>query len=338
MLSPVTLDWLLEPDEPSVRYYTLRDLLDRPEDDPEVRAAKADLMVRGPVASILARQNEDGGFVTRQMVSQYGEAVALTGYQPKCKATTWQLLMLAQLGADPGDDRVKRLCEYVLEQNYSGERRVFGINLKRPEGVEFFALPCFVGNLIWALSTLGYYRDSRVQDSIRWLLRYQRFDDGDFRTPDEWPYRGQKDRCFGSHTCFSGCTRALKAVTVVPPEDRTAEVQRFIERAVDFVLLHRLYRRSRGSGVPIRKEFLLFTFPLLYYDDLISTVETLQQLGVSHPAVDEALELIRSKQTLEGRWKLGYTPTRSAMYAGFGVRGKESKWITLRALKVLRER
>ena len=32
------LPWLLEPDNPSVRYFALRDLLDRPETDAEVRA------------------------------------------------------------------------------------------------------------------------------------------------------------------------------------------------------------------------------------------------------------------------------------------------------------
>ena len=35
------LPWLLEPDSPGVRYLALRYLLDRPDDDPELRAACA---------------------------------------------------------------------------------------------------------------------------------------------------------------------------------------------------------------------------------------------------------------------------------------------------------
>ncbi|HMK46295.1 MAG TPA: hypothetical protein VK436_06680 [Methanocella sp.] len=337
MFSRETLEWLLGPDEPSVRYFTLRDLLGYPVGDQELVAARAEIMSHGPVADILARQNADGGFVMQDMVKRYGEAVALTGYQPKCKATTWQVLFLSQLGADGRDARVKKLCEYVLEHNYSRERRVLGIEIKHRYGVGFFALPCFVGNMVWSLSTLGFYRDYRVRDSIKWLLQYQRFDDGDFRTPDEWPYRGKQHRCFGRHTCFSGCTRALRAMTVVPPEDRTSEMRRFIERAVEFILLHRLYRHSHSTGGPIRKEYTLFTFPQSYYDDIISMVDTLQQLDVADPAMDEALELIISKRTPEGRWKLGYTPSRSSVYANFGTRGRESKWITLRALKILKK-
>ena len=335
-----TVEWLLEPAEPSVRYFTLKYLLDKPEDDPEVLTSKAMLMSVGPVADILSRQNADGGFLTRKMGDTYGEAVALTGYQPKYKATTWQLLFLAQLGADGEDTRVKRLCEYVLDKNYSPEYGVLGIDVKWPgsEGTEFRALPCFVANMVWALSTLGYHRDSRVQDSLKWLLHYQRFDDGDFKTPDEWPYRGKKDRCFGRHTCFSGVTRALKAMTVVPSEERTAEMQRFIDKATEFILLHRLYRRNHGTGRPIRVEFTMPTFPLVHYDDLISVVDTLQQLSISDPAIDETLALIRNLQTPEGRWKMAYTMNRSSTYASFGTRGKESKWITLRALKVLKTR
>ena len=38
------VDWLLEAENPSVRYFTLTELLDRPEDDSEVAAAKAGIM------------------------------------------------------------------------------------------------------------------------------------------------------------------------------------------------------------------------------------------------------------------------------------------------------
>ena len=48
------LPWLLEPDpdNPGVRFFALRDLLGRPEDDLEVRQARADLMTFGPVTNM----------------------------------------------------------------------------------------------------------------------------------------------------------------------------------------------------------------------------------------------------------------------------------------------
>lgn len=61
-LNDNVLNWLLAPDRenPGVRYFALRYLLDRPEDDPEVCQAKADTMVSGPIPAILDVQHPDG--------------------------------------------------------------------------------------------------------------------------------------------------------------------------------------------------------------------------------------------------------------------------------------
>ncbi len=57
------LPWLLEPDNPSVRYFALRDLLDRPEHDADLRAARAAIMDSEPVRAILAARHADGYWV-----------------------------------------------------------------------------------------------------------------------------------------------------------------------------------------------------------------------------------------------------------------------------------
>ena len=47
--------WLLESDEPWTRYRTLVDLLDRPEDDPEVQATRAEMLAHSQVQALVAR-------------------------------------------------------------------------------------------------------------------------------------------------------------------------------------------------------------------------------------------------------------------------------------------
>ena len=42
-----SLSWLLEPDSPGVRYLALRDLLDRSDDDRELRAARQAAHTKG---------------------------------------------------------------------------------------------------------------------------------------------------------------------------------------------------------------------------------------------------------------------------------------------------
>jgi len=54
------IDWLLEEDQPSVRYHTLVDLLERKEDDPEVREAHSKIPRMGWARDILKLQKPKG--------------------------------------------------------------------------------------------------------------------------------------------------------------------------------------------------------------------------------------------------------------------------------------
>ena len=111
-------EWLLEKDNPSVRYFTLTDLLDRPADDADVVAARQAIMETGPVPAILAEQHTDGYWVKPG-----------PGYNPKYRSTVWSVIFLAQLGADGNDERIRRGGEYILSHSIS--RQTLEIRLLR---------------------------------------------------------------------------------------------------------------------------------------------------------------------------------------------------------------
>ena len=81
------INWLLEKSNPSVRYFTLIELLDRAQDDSEVKDARDDIMSIGTVPKILAVQKEGGYWEKPRMF-----------YSFKYKGTVWQLIILAELG------------------------------------------------------------------------------------------------------------------------------------------------------------------------------------------------------------------------------------------------
>ena len=70
--------------------------------------------------------------------------------------------------------------------------------------------------------------------------------------------------------------------------------------------------------------------------DILQIVEALVALGGAHnPRLVNALALVRDKQDAQGRWLLEYD------YAGktwvdFGPKKEPNKWVTLRALRVLK--
>ncbi|MCP8317460.1 MAG: nitrogen fixation protein NifH, partial [archaeon] len=113
--------WLLEEDNPSVRYFTLTNILEKSEKNPEVKRAKIEIMETGAVPKILAKQKNEG----------YWEAPENFYIKSKYKGTVWQLIILAELGANGKDERIRKACEFILEN--SQDRESGGFSYRRGE-------------------------------------------------------------------------------------------------------------------------------------------------------------------------------------------------------------
>ena len=319
-------NWLLEDDNPSVRYFTLVDLLEKADNDLEAMKTKEEIMQKGVVSRILAKQKEEG----------YWEE-AEKFYTAKYKGTVWQILILAELGADEKDSRIKRACEFLLENSQDRESNGFSVwvNAKtgggRPSGV----IPCLTGNLVYSLIRLGYLQDVRVQKSINWITTYHRFDDG----INERPKGGPFDRfvmCWGKHSCHMGVVKTVKALAEIPITQRNKEVKNTIEEGVEYLLKHHLYKKSHDLSKISKPGWLRLGFPLMYQDDILEILGILTQLGYHDQRMQEAIDILVSKQDGEGKWKLENT-FNGRFQTNIEQKGKKSKWITLNALKVLKK-
>jgi hypothetical protein len=321
VLSDNPIPWLLEPENPSVRYWTLLDILDRSADDPEVRTARAAIMTMGPVPAILDAQYPDGYWVKPG-----------GGYSPKYRSTVWQIIFLAELGADPADERVRRGCEYLLSHTIAANDAFSALQKPVPSG----AIPCLNGNLLYALQCLGYRDDPRVQAALGWLA-CAITGEGDFRYLKSGTC-GPGFACSANEgqPCAWGANKAMKALIAIPPQQRTPALQRAIEVGAEFLLS----RDPAVADYPYTKRvsstWFKFGFPLTYWSDVLETTAVLVELGYGNdPRLANAFQLILNKQDAQGRWKLENALT-GKMWADIEQKGKPSKWVTLRALRVLK--
>ncbi|MFQ6059178.1 MAG: hypothetical protein ACE5MB_09915 [Anaerolineae bacterium] len=70
--------------------------------------------------------------------------------------------------------------------------------------------------------------------------------------------------------------------------------------------------------------------------DVLLNLEALVEAGYGgDPRLDEAIQLVLSKQDDHGRWKMEYS-YEGKMWADVEKKGKPSKWVTLRALRVIK--
>lgn len=321
-----TIDWLLEKGNPSVRYFTLTKLLGKPESDTEALEARRNIMETGIVPKILGAQSE-GGY--------WGEPQSF--YADKYCGTVWQLLILAELAADAEDERVRNACEFILENSQDRESFGFAMNrsVKAGGGRHSEVIPCLTGNMVWSLIRFGFSGDERVKKGIDWIVRYQRADDGATgeEIPLEWPY-DRLTACLGRHSCHMGVVKSLKALAAIPVAERNEPVNAKIKQLAEYLLVHHIYKKSHDLESVSKPGWLKLGFPLMYQTDVLEILGILAELGVHDARMSEALEIIRNKQNKNGRWILENT-FNGKMPEDIEEKGKESKWITLKALYAL---
>jgi hypothetical protein len=317
-------EWLLEEENPSVRYFALKELLGKKEKNSDVIEARMKIMESAPVTKILGKQEAGGHW--GPLNDFYVRA--------KYKGTVWSFLLLAELGADGEDERIRKAAEFIF--TWSQDRQSGGFSYMGTDkngGRHSGVLPCLTGNMVFSMLRFGYRDDPRVIDALDHIAKCQRFDDGK-KPPDEWPYN-KYDDCYGKHTCHMGAAKALKALAEVPEDKRTKEMKDTLNEGVEYFLIHHIYKRSHDLKRVSKPGWLRFGFPLMYQTDVLELLDILTGLGYRDPRMQDALNLVVEKQDKHGKW-LMQNSMNGRMAASIERKGKPSKWITLRALKVLR--
>ena len=234
-------------------------------------------------------------------------------------------------------------------------------------GLHSGVIPCLTGNLVFSLVRLGMLDDPRVQRAVDWITTCQRFDDAEGDAPTGWPY-DRHEMCWGRHTCSMGAIKALKALAEIPPERRTPAMHATISAGAEFFLRHHVHKRSHDLSRDSKPGWRRFGFPLMYQTDALEILLVLTRLGregevalgADAPAeavaaggtgaagdgaggtpilgderMREALDLVASRADAQGRWKLQQT-FNDRFVVPIETKGEPSRWVTLRALEVLR--
>jgi hypothetical protein len=339
VLKQSPIDWLLEKANPSVRYFTLRDVLGRSEDDPQVLTAKRAIPESPTVKKILLKQTPEG----------YWEEPA-NPYHPKYKSSYWQIMMLGQLGMDKTDDRVKKACEYIFQfQSADGSFSSFTEDLaskeyewllrkgkKLPPANEYATsivheheYSCLTGNMAAALTRIGYANDARVSKALDWLANIQNKDGG-------WLCPYWRAHIRDRHGCFIGTICPLEAFSEIRKENLTAEMKQTVRRGAEFMLMHRLYKADHHGYRIISKHWLTLSFPMFISYSILRGLDVLTKLGyVKDERLNDAVKVLLQKRQKNGTWTLQSSPI-GRMQANLEPKGKPSKWITMIALRTLK--
>lgn len=329
-LKAESLSWLLEPDSSGVRYLAMRDLLGLPTNGPELCAALNAAHTEGHIATILAEMDEAGYW------SKPGP-----GYLPKYRSTVWSVSLLAQLGASVEQDkRISQACAYLMEHTLTpgGHFSMSGA----PSGT----IDCLQGNLCWALVELGC-DDPRLATAFEWMARSVTGEGVAPLEDRQAKVRYYAGKCGPNFACGAnnklpcawGAAKVMLAFSRLSVDQRTPVIEDAIEQGVDFLFSVDPAAANYPSGWSDKPSgnWWKFGFPVFYVTDLLQIVEALVALGYGNdPRLANALAIIREKQDSHGRWSLEYDYSGKT-WVNFGVKKQPNKWVTLRALRVLKD-
>ncbi len=308
------LDWVLDAD-PAIRWRALRDLADAPAD--VVASERTRVATEGWGARLLALQDEDGlwagGALFPTHWFELGPAERPKG-QP-WTATAYSLVALRDFGVDPRTDQVRRAIAQVREHcrwEHAGQ--------------PFFAgevEPCINGMVV----ALGAYFGQDVDGVVARLVGEQ-LEDGGWNCEVE---DGSVRSSF--HTTIRVLEGLLEHERATGGSAESIAARR---RAEEYLLERRLFRR-RSTGYVVDRAWLQFSFPTRWHYDVLRGLDYFRATG-SPPdrRVDEAIDVLRSKQQPDGRWLLENTHPGAVHFALEDGDGRPSRWNTLRALRVLR--
>lgn len=245
-------------------------------------------------------------------------------YVPNFKSTLWTLILLADLGCDRKDARVKRPLKEIKKHFYDPE---FGIySLKE----DHFPIPCLNGNLIYLDCYFNSSPGSKSLRALKFFYKYQRFDDG--------CYVGEKNKfcsntsCYGKHSCYWGVVKLFKGISFIPKKFRTAETNDLLTRCIQFVLLHQVCFSSHKEGKIMIKGMNKLTFPNMYKSDFLEILWLLKREKVKSDKLKPALALLQSKQQ-DGSWNLERKVNN--MITSVGAVNRPNDFISERAKEVL---
>jgi hypothetical protein len=313
----IVLDWMLGSD-PSIRWQALRDLADAPAE--VVAAERARVATEGWGARLLALQGEDGQweggayFPAQSVDSGDGDQSDDDDESQPWTATAHSLLLLRDLGVDPGCDQVRRAVALVRD------------HCRWEEGGQPFFTgevePCINGMTV----ALGAYFDQDVDGVVARLLGEQ-LEDGGWNC---WAEYGSVRSSFATTiNVLEGLLAHERAI------GGSAESIAARRRGEEYLLERKLFRR-RSTGEVVDPAWLQFSFPTRWHYDVLRALEYFRAAGgPPDPRVDEAIHLLRSKRQPDGTWLLENTHPGEVHFTLEDGDGRSSRWNTLRALRVL---
>ncbi|PKL41140.1 MAG: hypothetical protein CVV44_00445 [Spirochaetae bacterium HGW-Spirochaetae-1] len=319
------IPWLLEKNDPVVRYLTLRDILQDGSHEKEFSSLEG----ADGIKKILARE-KNGVLGDRKRYDLYHSGMM------------WYFAEAVERGLDGRHAVVRETASAIVERSQMPSG---GFTLNWKPMVE---TACRTGDMVRFLIA-SRVEDEAVRKGIAWIESHQRHDGGWLHCPLAGFCDAMKLALFkrsGSGlkregnsdvtSCIYATIACSMALAMYPRSNRE-----ITGGAAEYFLKRKMYQDR--SGKPIKPkaswnpDFRLLGYPLLSQYDVLHGLLFIARAGYFHdPRTGEAFNMIMTRQNSDGTWNCENDRTGMLVSGRTKECGSRNKWVTLNVLRLLK--
>ncbi len=305
MNSMDVLEWLLEPCDPSVRYRTLAQLVDKGGTEEALEAQRL-IADSTPVKRLLNAMHPDGYWLQKN--PRTGVMIGDDAPYGSFGTTHFCLSYCAELGMTRDHPQIENAASRYL-------------GLQKDDGDWWHHISCMYTYNIRAFVLLGYRDDERVQKTVDLMLNTVRQDGGYLCDMHEKPKRKPPK------SCVRGAVKALLAFSELP---EYWQHERCL-RLVDYFLNRNGIFRNNDHTRFVNDDMKSDSFPIIWRANLWEILYALSKMGYGRDKrLKDAWDVMESRKDSAGRYALAWTPAQCPWKVG--KVGEPNKWVTLYCL------
>jgi len=303
-------EWLIEEENPSIRYRSLRELQELPESDPELQSTRKQITSYQPVKNMLEAMHPEGYWeqINPRSKKSYGKDVEYMR-----DTTHFILAYLAELGMTREDPKIEKAANRYL-------------SLLQPDGDFYRHFSCLYGLNIRTFMLLGFKDDSRLKKTINLMKKSIRYDNGYLCDTHEGKRKRRPVK-----SCVRGSAKVLYSLGELPE----LWEESFSKKIVEYFLNRNILYKTTNPKIYVRNDAGLTMFPFYWGFGLIDVLLPLAKMGYGHdPRMESAWNVLARHKTEEGKYILD--GNWKSKYWKIEKRGLVSKWITFYAYLCLK--
>ncbi|KKN40524.1 hypothetical protein LCGC14_0732550 [marine sediment metagenome] len=300
------IEWLLEEENPSIRYRSMRELQEVPESDPNLKLVKKQISSYKPVKKMLEGMHPEGFWevISPSTKKSYGK-----GVEYRQNSTHFILSYLAELGMTREDPKIE-----IAANRY--------LSLQQADGDFLGHVSCLFGMNIRTFIHLGFKEDPRLKKTIELMKNSVRFDNG--YLCDRVEEKNKKGK--QAKSCVRGSVKALFALGELPE----LWDESFSKKIVNYFLNRNVLYKTTDTETYVNADAGSTIFPFYWRFGLIDVILPLAKMGFGNdPRMNSAWKVLAWHKTQEGKYICD--GSHNNKYWKIGKSGLANKWITFYA-------